>query len=123
MPVEITGLESVLRSVVQDSLSEILPQLLGEIVRQEVQAIMDSSVLLDTAQAAQVLNVTGETIRHYRDKGELPWIDFGPKSPRYRLSDVLALAKKRLRRAPTAEEWAAMRKDLAGKASRMGAAA
>ena len=123
MPVEITGLESVLRSVVQDSLSEILPQLLGEIVRQEVQAIMDSSVLLDTAQAAQVLNVTGETIRHYRDKGELPWIDFGPKSPRYRLSDVLALAKKRLRQTPTAEEWASMRQGVIRKTGRFGEAA
>lgn len=123
MPVEITGLESVLRSVVQDSLSEILPQLLGEIVRQEVQAIMDSSVLLDTAQAGQVLNVTGETIRHYRDKGDLPWVDFGPKSPRYRLSDILALAKKRLRRTPSAEEWASLRKDLARKDGRFGEAA
>jgi hypothetical protein len=123
MPVEITGLESVLRSVVQDSLSEILPQLLGEIVRQEVQAIMDSSVLLDTAQAGQVLNVTGETIRHYRDKGDLPWVDFGPKSPRYRLSDILALAKRRLRQTPTAEEWASMRQGVIRKTGRFGEAA
>lgn len=54
--------------------------------------------LVNEREACQIMGVCRETVREWRDGGELPYIPLGPRLIRYRVEDLIALQKKHLRK-------------------------
>jgi len=109
MGIRLEGIECVLQEAIKQTVSTAFSGAFAETICKAISDFLDDLILLDTAQTANLLNVSVCTVRFFRNSGDLPWVDCGKKAPRYRLSDIRQFIERRKKQNLSPDEWAKLR--------------